>query len=501
MSLTWVEATRLAAKGGRADQLRRGLIAVCAALGAMLLAAAASVPSFWRGPRSLGAAEQADHSVLGALLADRNLAWGVLLALVVAAVPVIHLMAQGVRVGALGRDRRLAAMRAAGATPADIRTVVRAEAFVCSAMGAVAGLLGFYALLVAAPHVFRIDYSPSGSGGVAGDTVPVLAVESWPNPVLMVAAAALVPALAAVVIPLTARRVGVRPEEPERLGDGLSPVVALSYIGCTVATVVCLLGLFVITPDVGARSTWWWPLYRLLGLILPLAAAGLFVTTLAVLAPGASSRIGRRLAERGGATRFLAGRMMTAHPRLASRTAVSLVLVAFAGALAIVVGGVLETELVRQPRWDGSPPEVGGVMPMDVLFYTVPAMVIQALAVLAAMLGGLGLLIAVAEQVSLRGPYLARQIAMGVPRRVIRRALVIEAAAPVVVMTTVALVVGSVVPVGVVLLGGDAGLLEGVRWERLVLLWVALVGGATLAAHVGGRGLAEAGGAGRIRDR
>ncbi|MGO1166430.1 MAG: FtsX-like permease family protein [Janibacter sp.] len=497
MSLTWTEASRLAAKGGPADRLRRWLMVGCAALGAMVLAAAASIPSFWEQ----GSSPQAESSsVLGELLADPGLAAGVIIALVLLAVPIVHLLAQAVRVGAPGRDRRLSAMRSAGATPADVRTVIRAEALACSVVGTVVGVLGFYVLLAVAPRVFRVGFADFAPGaGMESGTVPVLEVGAWPNPFVLIAAAALGPALAALLTPLAARHVHATVVEQARPERHRSPVLIGALLVFMALSGVAVAALLAGRPE-GER--WYTPVLDGLALLLPITASGLCVTVLALLAPGVARWTGRLLSVGGGVTTFLAGRMMLAHPRLASRTAVSLVLVALVGAVSIGIEGMLTSQLMSGPRAYGyDEAEAAGRLPSEVLFYIVPVLVVQALTVVAAVLGAIGLLVAVTEQVALRGPQLTRQVAAGVPRSVLRRALVIEAAAPVAVMTTIALVMGAGLPVLAMVVSGEPQFLDGVHWERLVILWLALVGGSTVAAYLGGRGLTEAGDVRRIRDR
>ena len=190
---------------------------------------------------------------------------------------------------------------------------------------------------------------------------------------------------------------------------------------------------------------------------------------------------------------------MQAQPGLASRSAVSLVLIGFVTGLAVPLQGVIESEYMAQ-RTDGGS-IVHGVPTLDLLYYSLPVVAAQVLAVVAGGLAAIGLLVALAEQVSLRGADLARQVALGVPRRVIRTALVVETAIPAAVMTTVALLLGAAVPVLSVTLTGNAALLGRVEWARLAGTWVALLAVVGLASWVGGRALPSATGARRIRDR
>ncbi|EKA62516.1 hypothetical protein B277_01524 [Janibacter hoylei PVAS-1] len=493
MSLAWSEAARLGAKGGPADRLRRGLMLVCSALGAVLAAAAATVPSQWG--EGVG-----NSSVLGLLLVDRDVSVGVLVALLVMALPVAHLAVQAVQVGAPARDRRLMALRAAGATLADVRRVVRTEALVWCSLGAAPGLVTYVAALRVAPHVLQVQYADRedevrGSGELAG-TVPVLGLDVWPHPLVLVAAAAAIPCLASLLVPRVVRRAPVLASAPPPDGRPMSPRLAAIYLGSAVVAGACVLAM-IFVPVAG--DSWQGEVMGWLFVPFVLATFVLGLCTLVVLASGTAARVGRVLVRRGGAVGLLAGRRMQAQPGLASRSAVSLVLVGFVAGLAVPLQGVIESEYMAQ-RTDGGS-IVYSVPTLDLLYYSLPVVAAQVLAVVAGGLAAIGLLVAVAEQVSLRGADLARQVALGVPRRVIRTALVVETATPAAVVTTVALLLGAAVPVLSVTLTGNASLLGRVEWARLAGIWVALLAAVGLAAWVGGRALPSATGARRIRDR
>ncbi|MFF4245452.1 FtsX-like permease family protein [Streptomyces sp. NPDC001822] len=77
---------------------------------------------------------------------------GVVFTLVLLLIPVLGLLAQCARLGAVHRHRRLAAMRLAGATPAQVRRIAAAEsAFPCLA-GSTSGLAAFAVLLATRGH-------------------------------------------------------------------------------------------------------------------------------------------------------------------------------------------------------------------------------------------------------------------------------------------------------------------------------------------------------------
>ncbi|GAA8853356.1 hypothetical protein DUHN55_43990 [Helicobacter pylori] len=482
MSLTWAEAARLAAKGGRADRLRRWLIAGCAALAVSLLASAAAVPGYWDRERRFAAE---DYSYLGDLLAQPGLAFGVGLALALLAVPVIHLAMQAVRVGAPERDRRLAGMRAAGATPSDVRAVLRAEALAWTGIGCLAGLVVWAAVLGLISRRVTIEYSANWNGVEEG--IRPLLVVLWPSWWLLVLAAAVVVAVAATLLPLSARRVTVSTRDTFTPEPEMSRALGLSLMVSLAATAVGLLALVVVNAALQGASQWGARLTVWLGGLVLVSGVALLICSLAAGAPAVARRVAGGLDRGRGPSTFIAARLMRAHPRLASRTAVSLVLVAFVGGMAIPIEGLLRASSVANVERNGEAGPGGAELSPDVLTYVVPATAVEVLVALAAVLGVVGLLVAVREQVTLRGPMLARQIAHGVPARVLRRALILEAVGPTAVMTTVAMACGAFVSMLLGVADEVPSFVGAVAWDRFFGLWVLLVAGATLAAGIGCR--------------
>jgi hypothetical protein len=113
---------------------------------------------------------------------------GMLLSAGLLLVPVIVLATAAGRLGAARREQRLAALRLAGATPRQILAMSAAEAAVIGAAGAVAGALGYCALL---PAVARL---PFGIGTWYTGTLWV----GVPSLLAVVAGTALLTALSAV---------------------------------------------------------------------------------------------------------------------------------------------------------------------------------------------------------------------------------------------------------------------------------------------------------------
>ncbi len=124
---------RVALAGTRTDVLRVVLTAVSASLATLAALAAATVMSIndWSGRYS------------PAVLNDPRLRVGVVVGLTLLMIPVLALAAQCSRLGAPGRDRRLAGFRLAGATPRQVVRIAAAETGVASLVGAGVGLVAY----------------------------------------------------------------------------------------------------------------------------------------------------------------------------------------------------------------------------------------------------------------------------------------------------------------------------------------------------------------------
>ncbi|NED54053.1 ABC transporter permease, partial [Micromonospora aurantiaca] len=115
---------RLVLAGTRTDVARVVLTAVSAALATLAGLAALTVLSV---VKPAGHAWTQSEQYTNALLREPGLRPGVALALLLLCVPVLGLAGQCARLGAPGRDRRLAALRLAGATPGQVTRVAVAE--------------------------------------------------------------------------------------------------------------------------------------------------------------------------------------------------------------------------------------------------------------------------------------------------------------------------------------------------------------------------------------
>lgn len=105
---------------------------------------------------------------LFALVSEPGLRGGTAFGTAMLAVPALLLLYQAVRLGTAARDRRLAALRLAGATPGDVRAIGAVEVTVPAFVGSVAGI-GVYGLL-------RLVF---GGGAASVRLVPTTVAPSW----------------------------------------------------------------------------------------------------------------------------------------------------------------------------------------------------------------------------------------------------------------------------------------------------------------------------------
>ncbi|MFJ4891794.1 FtsX-like permease family protein [Streptomyces sp. NPDC088788] len=314
---------------------------------------------------------------------------GVVLALVLLLVPVLGFLGQCARVGAVHRDRRLAALRLAGAAPGQVRRIAALETGLACLIGSVT------ATAVAVPYLWH----------------------GWPDPpaLLWVACglvAVAVPVLGALVSVFALRRVvasplgHVRRTRPAR-GRGPGLVVLVT------ALVILLTGIALGPSRLGGYET-------TQGFVL----AVVILTGLgAVRAAGAAARlIGRVLAERtGNAATLIAAERLRDDPWAGARSHAAVLLVTVVGTAFVGVRQVLLDDLTgRDP----------GMLGADLSFYTTGVDLTGAAILIALGLALSGLAVGTAESLATRHRGLAAQVAAGVPRSVLGRALLLETALP-----------------------------------------------------------------------
>ncbi|MFE2053972.1 FtsX-like permease family protein [Streptomyces sp. NPDC056465] len=312
---------------------------------------------------------------------------GVALALVLLLIPVLGFLGQCARIGAVHRHRRMAGMRLAGASPAQVRRIAAVESgFVCLA-GSTAGAAAFVALLAVVGH------SP-GPGAWAGFAAVVLLV---PVVAALVSAFVLRNVLAAPLDHL--RRTGPDPQRRGALGFALAAVLIASS---------ALLLMF--PARAGAA-----PLVSLVLAVVVLTGAGAIW-----VAKASAAYMGRRLTLRAKRPAVLIAASRLAHdPWAAARTHAALLLVTVVGVGFVGVRGVLLAEL----RGPGHEPE-------GLAFYTTGIDLAGSAVLVALAISLCGLAVGAAESLATRRRGLAAQAAAGVPYRVLAAATILETAIP-----------------------------------------------------------------------
>ncbi|MDX3413934.1 ABC transporter permease [Streptomyces sp. MD20-1-1] len=313
---------------------------------------------------------------------------GVIAALLLLLIPVLGFVGQSARLGAVHRDRRLAGLRLAGATPWQVRRIAAAETGLACLAGSVA------AGLLAAVVVSRMG------GHTSAWTWAGVAAVGLGMPVLGALTAVLV-LRRVVASPLgTVRRARAAPR-PKPAAFGLVAlflvVLFLSYVGVDAGR-----GGFSAAP-------------ALIVCVLALTGAG------AVWLVGASARFtGRLLAARTGSPAVLiAAERLRDDPWAAARTHTVVLLVTVVGT---AYAGIRRTLLEVL----GS----GKSVSENLDFYTTGIDLTAAAIGVGLVITLAGLAVGTAESVATRRRTLAAQAAAGVPRAVLGRALLLETALP-----------------------------------------------------------------------
>ncbi|TPQ15839.1 FtsX-like permease family protein [Streptomyces sporangiiformans] len=317
---------------------------------------------------------------------------GVVVALLLLWVPVLGFLGQCARIGAVHRDRRLAGLRLAGATPKQVRRIASLESGLACLLGSAVAAV-FSALLL---------------------------VSAWQRPPLLVwggfaVVALTVPLLAVLVSVVALRRVVASPlgwVRRVRPGHGRAATLAL----VVPAVLVGLAALLIVMRNTGPGATAF-PLLVFSAVVLTGAGS--------VAVAGITARtIGRRLAARTeNPAVLLAAERLQADPWATARTNAAVLLVAVVG---VGFMGVRQIFLdgVHHPR-EGLPHS-----PEDVAFYTTGVNLAGAAVLVALMISLGGLAVGTAESLATRRRGLAAQAAAGVPQEVLGRALLLETALP-----------------------------------------------------------------------
>jgi hypothetical protein len=352
---------------------------------------------------------------------------GVILALVLLLVLTLGLLGQCARIGAVHRDRRMAGLRLAGASPNRVRRIAALETGLACLSGSV----------LAVPVVVT-----------AVLTAGVPSVSLW---VAVALVALLVPVAGALVSVLALRRVVASP-----LGE-VRRVRRTAGKGTAVKGVVAVCGAIVLgllAVAYGGR----------LGLNGPvtLFVAFMLLGLGAVWASGAFARlVGHRLAGRtDNPAVLIAAERLRDDPWAAARTHAAVLLLTVAATGYMGVRQALTTDLLAQ-RF---------LTPSDLDFY-VTGLDLAAVAVGTALLITVAAVaVGAAEGIATRRRGLAAQVTAGVPRQVLTRALLLETALPLAPAVGLAAIGGLAVGVFYATVTGDGGLT--VPWTALPMPFV-----------------------------
>ncbi len=276
-------AVRLARSGVAADRARFWLVAGSVAFAGAFVLAAAQILGM-----SIGDAFYAADAGLARFVTEPGLRPGTAAGALLLAVPVLALTAQALRLGSVARDRRVASLRLAGATPRQVRAVAAAE---CGLAAGAGGLLAGPAGLVV--YLLAGVLPPAGARLLDGPDAQDLLV--WAALIPLAAAAG---ACAGAVVEgrAVAEPLGVRRRQ-EPVAPGAASAAALA------------LGLAAVVAGVASGAG---------GIVA--AIAGLLVAAFAG-GPRLVLAVAGALARRPGVEALLASRRLRADPRSAGRVA------------------------------------------------------------------------------------------------------------------------------------------------------------------------------------
>ena len=402
--MTPATTVKLALTGGRSDHLRIGLTMAASTLGTVLGLAAINV-------LLIGGSEQGRYR--SAVLDQSGLHAGVLAAILGLLVPLVLFVGQCSRLGAPARDRRLAAFRMAGATPAEVRLIAAAETGLATIGGGVLGAASFVAAKALLPS------TPDFEGRLAYPTD--VAVPAWVF-VVVVGALAVVSTLGAM---LALRNVSIDPlgvaRQKRRTVPTLTPLLLLG---------IGVLGLsFSLT------------LFTALGLDkegnpAPMAISFLFFVCVAIGLTLGSAALTQRIAgviapRTRRVALLLASRRMIDAPYRASRPTAAVLLAVF------VAATIQQTRTNFLLATDPADPFYAGTFDL-----------LDLVLIVAVLLAAAGLIVAAAEGISERRRTLASLVAGGTPRATIARSVLGESLVPLLPGVLVAATAGTLVARG-----------------------------------------------------
>ncbi|MFF9115591.1 FtsX-like permease family protein [Streptomyces massasporeus] len=354
--------------------------------------------------------------VASGLLNEPGTRSGVIAGLLLLLVPVLGFLGQCARIGAVHRDRRLAGLRLAGATPWQVRRIAALETGLACLLGSAVATVFSVLLLL------RLWDRPTPLTW-AGIALVAVAV-----PLLGAAAGAL--ALRRVVAsPLgRVRRIG-----PPRTGRGPGLLFLAGVVLVGVVALLAVLGTF----PAGVNRPHAGPPLTMVGVVLAVGAGAVWLS-------GAVARTtGRILAVRArSAAVLIAAERLRDDPWAAARTHAAVLLVTIVG------GGFMGVRaMILHEVRSGKPLSAGPDYYITGLDLTAAALAV-AFAITVS-----GLAVGTAESLVTRRRGLAAQVAAGVPRAVLGRALLLETALPLAPAVLLAGLGGTAVAASYALLG------------------------------------------------
>ncbi|NEE22522.1 ABC transporter permease [Streptomyces sp. SID7499] len=325
------------------------------------------------------------------LLNDPGTRSGVIAGLLLLLVPVLGFLGQCARIGAVHRDRRLAGLRLAGATPWQVRRIATLETGLACLLGSAVATVFSVLLLL------RLwDPTALAWAGIALVAVAV--------PLLGAAAGAL--ALRRVVASPLGRVRRISPPRTGR-GPGLLFLAGLLLVGAaTLLAVRSTSSAAANRPSTGLPLT-------MVGLVLAVGAGSVW------LSGAVAKATGRILADRArSAAVLIAAERLRDDPWAAARTHAAVLLVTVVGTGFMGIREVLR-DVVRAERF------------AERADYYLTGLNLTGAAVAVALTITLsGLAVGTAESLATRRRGLAAQAAAGVPRAVLGRSLLLETALP-----------------------------------------------------------------------
>jgi hypothetical protein len=414
---------RLALAGSRTDRLRVVLTMTSSALASLVLLAAATVAAV----PELGTSDDGSegwNNYSSALIAEPGLRPGVVLTLLLLAVPVLVLAGHSVRFGSPARDRRLAAVRLAGGTRRQAVLLAAVETGLSALAGSLAGLVAYLIL-----RRFLHRPGPGGRLPLPTDVLPPV----WGIALVML----IVPVLATIAAGLLLRHVLITPLGVVRRIRDKRPSVLPGVLilgGIFAPIVIRPAGVWIFRKLSGSDMAEWIPagitviiLVAILGVII--GTGWITYTTGRLL-----HRHGRRPAA------LLAGRQLMADPWSGSRLLAALLAALIIGAGVYAYRSSLVTEFAANEQ---ASQQLGEDSGYDTAFYLNAITLINLTVEIGIVVAAAGIMVALAEGIVTRRRTYAALVAAGVPRRTLGEAIAWQTLGPMVPATLVALIVGT----------------------------------------------------------